>query len=277
MKAKNQLDKFKYYLIKRKDVFLHSLKSSQRIGAKIGPKVILNSMPKSGTHLLESLFFQLPLMRHCGRKTLKIETQNPLTLKLKIISSVKKGQFLLSHMQYHEDILNVSRENNIKIVHLIRDPRDVLISHLNYIEKMDKTQKSHQYLNQFDMRFDKLKAIVDGREHIIEPFKEVLNKFYPWTQESDVNLVKFESLIGVDGGGSSYEQKTVVKRICDFLSIEVSENQLDSICKEIYSIKSSTFNKGKIGSWKVTLNEEEQNWINTVLQNEIEKYGYGHQ
>ncbi|MDG4715192.1 sulfotransferase domain-containing protein [Winogradskyella marincola] len=108
-------------------------------GRKQGPKVVLNSLPKFGTHLLESLFLQLPFMRHCGKKTLRLETQNPIEPKVKVLSSIKNGQFLLSHMQYHEKALKTINTNNTKIIHLVRDPRDVLLSHLNYIEKMDTT------------------------------------------------------------------------------------------------------------------------------------------
>lgn len=274
MKAKNQFEKYKYYLEKRGEIFFHGLGKSQLLGRKIGPKVVLNSLPKSGTHLLESLFFQLPLMRHCGKRTLKIQTQDPIIPNLKHISSLKKGQFLLAHMQFHSSILERSKSNNIKIVHLVRDPRDVLISHLNYIQNMDITHKSHSFISQFERREDKLKAMIEGKANVLEPFSEVLDKFLPWTLKEEVLSVKFEDLIGEKGGGTLKLQKKCIKEICKFIAIEIEIEQLTEISKTVYSPKSSTFNKGKIGNWKHILNDNEKMWINKALKNQIIEYGY---
>ena len=274
MRAKNQYEKYKYYILKRKDIFFHSMQKSQRLGRKIGPKVVLNSLPKSGTHLLESLFLNLPLMRHSGKKTLKIEIQNPIEHKLNLISSLKKGQFLLSHMQFHSSIADTAKGNDVKIIHLIRDPRDVLLSHLNYIERMDITQKSHDFISQYNNRQDKLKAMIDGKKDVLEPFSLVLNKFSPWINEPEVLCIKFEDLIGVNGGGNNENQLEAVKAICDFISIKLDEGELLDVSNKIYSPKSSTFNKGKIGNWKQVLTEEETQWLNNLLDKEIKEYGY---
>ena len=274
MKAKNSLDKYRYYFSKRIEIFFHSLKKSQIKGRKHGPKVVLNSLPKSGTHLLESLFLQLPYMRHCGKKTLRLETQNPIEPKLKILSSIKNGQFLLSHMQYHEKALKTINTNNTKIIHLVRDPRDVLLSHLNYIEKMDTTQKSHRFIASYGSRFEKLKAMIEGKKDVLEPFPKVLDKFLAWTESNDVLCVKFEHLIGPNGGGDKHKQEEAVKSICNHISIELNQDQLEDVCNKIYSVKSSTFNKGKIGNWNRILSEEEKKWLNTVIRPEIIRYGY---
>lgn len=274
MKAKNQFEKYKYYVLKKKDIIVQGLQKSQRLGRKIGPKVVLNSLPKSGTHLLESLFFKLPLMRHCGQRTLRIETQNPIKPKLDKISSLKKGQFLLSHMQFDKSITEIAHKNSVKIIHLTRDPRDVLLSHLNYIEKMDTTQMSHKFIVQYNNRMDKLKAMIEGKRNILEPFLEVLDKFKPWIDAPNILVIKFEDLIGSKGGGSDEKQKESVKKICDFLSIELENNELKKICSLIYSPKSSTFNKGMIGNWENILDEKEKLWLNTILKEQLKDYKY---
>lgn len=274
MKAKNKYQKYKYYLIKRKEVFVHSLRKSQLLGRKVGPKVVLNSLPKSGTHLLETLFFNLPLMRHSGKKTLRIQTQNPIDPKLKFISSLKKGQFLLAHMQYHKSIIHTANDNDAKIIHLIRDPRDVMLSHLNYVEKMDTTQKSHAFITKYDNRLDRLKAMIEGKENVLEPFPVVLDKFAPWLNHNNVLILKFEDLIGEKGGGSKEAQINAVIKTCEFISIDIEESEIEKISNSIYSPKSSTFNKGKIGNWNKVLNEDEKKWLNNIISKQIKSYDY---
>lgn len=274
MKAKNQVEKYTYYLKKKKEIILHGLGKSQLEGRKKGPKVVLNSLPKSGTHLLESLFFQLPYMRHCGKKTLKIQTQDPIEPKIKVLNKLKNGHFLLAHMQYHDMVLDRLLYNDLKLIQLVRDPRDVLLSHLNYIENMDKTQKSHEYIKRFTTREDKIKAMIEGKPHVLEPYPEVLDKFGDWLSKDQVLCIKFEDLIGPKGGGSQNRQLEAVESICDFISINVNKDKLSTISEKVYSPKSSTFNKGKIGNWKHTLNRNEKDWLNKAIQKQLLDYGY---
>lgn len=274
MKAKNNFEKYKYYVLKRQEIFFHGLQKSQLKGRNIGPKVVLNSLPKSGTHLLESMFFQLPLMRHSGKRTLRSETQSLIDPKLKVISKLKKGQFLLAHMQFDSSIVQTANTNDVKIIHLIRDPRDVLLSHLNYIQNMDTTQKSHRFISQYDTKLDKLKAMIVGKQDVLEPFPLVLKKFQPWMNQQHVLCVKFEHLIGPNGGGTQEDQTQAVKKILDFISIEINNEELEQICGKIFSSKSSTFNKGKIGNWKRALTPEEAKWLNEAIGNEINNYNY---
>lgn len=274
MKAQNNFQKYRYYISKRIEVFFHSLQKSQIEGRKKGPKAVLNSLPKSGTHLLESLFTELPLMRHTGKRTLRIQTQNPIQSKLRTLSSIKKGQFLLAHMQYHPTIVDTANDNNIKIIHLIRDPRDVMLSHLNYIENMDLTQKSHKFISQFRTRPEKLNAMLVGKDNVLEPFAKVLHKFEPWINHKDVLCIKFEDLIGEKGGGSKSKQQKVVKEICNFIGLKIDDESIETISNLIYSPKSSTFNKGKIDNWRHSLNEEEKQLINDALKGQIQSYQY---
>ncbi len=274
MKASSATDKYKYYLNKRLQIFLNSFDRSQLQGRKTGPKVVLNALPKSGTHLLENVFFKLPYMRHSGRRTLFIEIQNPLEKKLRVLGKIRKGQFQLAHMQYHSKVLEVLKKNDLKMIQLVRDPRDVLISHLNYIQNIDKTQKSHRYISNYNTTEDKIKAMINGKPNVIEPFPKVLNKFEPWLDKKNILTVKFEDLIGDKGGGKTEKQILNVKSIAQFCEIKVADARIIEISGKIYSKKSSTFNKGKIGNWKNVLDSKTQDHVNQNLKKYIFSYGY---
>lgn len=126
----------------------------------------------------------------------------------------------------------------------------------------------------YGSRFEKLKAMIEGKKDVLESFSEVLDKFLPWAQSDDVLCVKFEHLIGPNGGGDKHKQEEAVKSICNHISIELNQGQLEDICNKIYSVKSSTFNKGKIGNWRSTLSEEEKKWLNETIRSQITSYGY---
>ncbi len=139
---------------------------------------------------------------------------------------------------------------------------------------MDTTQKSHKFIKQYDTRLDKLKAMIEGNKDVLEPFPEVLNKFQTWKDQQEVLCVKFEHLIGPNGGGDKQKQIEAVNKISQFISVKIEDKELNNICDNIFSSKSSTFNKGKIGNWKNVLNDEEKLWLNNVIKEEVIKYGY---
>ena len=59
----NKFDRLNLYLKRYFKAKLIGLKPSQLKGRVIGPKVILNSIPKGGTHLLDQILTEFPLIR----------------------------------------------------------------------------------------------------------------------------------------------------------------------------------------------------------------------
>ncbi|MBI5308682.1 MAG: sulfotransferase domain-containing protein, partial [Planctomycetes bacterium] len=134
-------DKLHRHVRKKILVTFHGLAPSQLLGRFVGPKVLLNSIPKAGTHLLERALDQFPLIRNAGQKTLMApqELENHILQK---ILSIKKGQFLNAHLQAHPLLLQKLSESDIKILLMIRDPRDVALSRVKYVVNIDRTHKT---------------------------------------------------------------------------------------------------------------------------------------
>lgn len=54
----------------------------------------------------------------------------------------------------------------------------------------------------------------------------------------------------------------------------MGNDKVSQIAEKIYSKKSLTFNKGKIGNWKHILDSKSQDFINQKLEENISNYGY---
>src|SRR5690349_21896522 len=139
MKFDKKIDRYFFYGRKKISTMSHGFSVSRIKGRFIGPKVILNSLPKSGTHLAETLFFNLPLIRHYGGRTIMINNHDDsLKSGIKKIQRLKKGQFAPAHIQYNDETNNFFVREDIKVVQIIRDPRDIVISHFLYVRDIDK-------------------------------------------------------------------------------------------------------------------------------------------
>jgi len=275
MKFITQTDRYKYFLIKKGTIILKNLSLTKLKGRLSGTKVILNSLPKSGTHLIEALFFELPMMGHYGGRTIIINNQDDtFEQNSKKLRSIKKGQFAPTHIQFNDKVYNVILNENIKVVQIVRDPRDVLISHLLYIRDLDKTHKSSAYINSIKGDIEQFKAIIKGREDIIEPFSDVAKKFFGWLTKPDTLIIKFEDLVGKSGGGSDELQATATQKVIDFLGLQLTEKQLTKINAKIFSSKSPTFNTGKINKWKSYFTPEHKKICKEQIQDILEMLGY---
>ncbi len=275
MKFNNTFSRYKFYIEKKVKIFFQSLAISRLKGRLNGPKVVLNSLPKSGTHLIETFFFELPNISHYGGRTIMMNTHdNSIESGIKKLSKVGKGQFVPAHIQYDDVVYKLFKENQFKVIQMIRDPRDVLISHWLYVKNLDKTHKAHAYISGIKNDFEQFKAIVVGEEGIIEPFSNVASKFYGWLNKSDILVVRFEDLVGSKGGGSDAVQLKVVKSIAQHIGFSSAAEDLKTLTSKIFSTKSSTFNTGTIGKWKKVFNQEHKDLCKAKIQHILELYGY---
>ena len=69
----------------------------------------------------------------------------PETPVLRQIGGIRKGEFLVAHLTATEHFLEALPKNNLKALMMIRDPRDIAVSHFNYVTYIDNAHPSHQY------------------------------------------------------------------------------------------------------------------------------------
>ena len=129
----------KFYIkktLKITRILLRSLEYSALKGRIYGPRVIVNSIPKAGTNLMLSCLGEMPLLRQKLRTTLKPEEGD--TSIYSSLRAIRNGQYVPAHLPYNDGLSN--HVDNLKIKHIlvVRDLRDVVLSTINYITKIDK-------------------------------------------------------------------------------------------------------------------------------------------
>ncbi len=129
-------------------------------------RIIANSLPKSGTHLLVRFLELLDLTEHepgltgamirpSNRNLIKkiIKYQKRTTVSSsdsyqidldcinsrikghhleKYLSNVKDWEFLSAHVPFSSGLDDLFRNKGFKMLYIIRDPRDVLLSYYNH-------------------------------------------------------------------------------------------------------------------------------------------------
>jgi len=270
-------------------------------------RVILNSLPKSGTHLLTRFFDLLEfeevrpglaggLIRKTSNNPLKnfvkhnrkakteekgfhIDLDIPENLikrewLINYLNQVEENCYLRGHLPYSPELSQVLKDAGYKHLYISRDPRDVLCSLSNFHTR-DHKPFSETFSNLPPEKRRNLALFgVKKEEIVLSPLAKRLEYSSGWLNDSNVLCVKFEDLIGEKGGGSNLNQTIQIKNILDFVRIKKSENEIAKIADNLFFQKSSTFHKGTIGQWLNQFSDEEAGYINKEIGSWIPIFGY---
>ena len=222
------------------------------IGRVLGPKVLVMSVQKSGTNLLVHTLDLVPFLRYQG--TLAMDSRKEA---IRRIENLTPGGVLSSHHARDSELDNLIDHCGIKVLFIIRDPRDVSVSLYYWIEK---TQYHHFHNTFIDLpnKDERLMKIItgfepentDGSKQGIVSIDYHFRRRLSWMENPRYLTVRFENLIGQSGGGDMNNQLSTLKSIQQFLEIKLLDRDYKYIQDNIFSRRTATFRRGLIGSWK---------------------------
>ena len=257
-------------------------------------RILVNSLPKSGTHLLTKAIdilgyqpyftnqppsdipraFGYQEVKNClakagGNKTAKesqigIGFTGSCAIDADIFShwidQAQSGQYMIGHIPWSANLPPILNQLNYKFFMMVRDPRAVIGSLLPFI--LDERINHHFLENDFKplTPMQRLNFLLDGgyakqAQIQIQDFATLYRAAMAWETQENGLLLRFEDLVGAQGGGNDEQQQQAMQRIMQHLNIEMTDEINDNL-SNIYDTKSRTFRKGSIDGWKTTLDAE---------------------
>lgn len=268
-------DRIRYHLTKKTTSFAHGLRPSGIIGRFKGPKILINSIPKAGTHLVERALENYPLLRNAAQRTLRgWSSADPRMLR--VLSNTCRGLFRTGHLPAHGDILHVVREKDIRVLFVLRDPRDIVVSNFKYATYLDLSHPTHAYFKSLPDDETRLLKTIVGEPEVLTPIAEILDLFEPWLDPAIALSIRFEDLVGSRGGGEDGQQMASLRKIADFLKIKITDDMLTRIAGKVFHTKSLTFHGGQIGKWRTVFSPAHLTTFRERVGDRLEKYGYSY-
>lgn len=254
---------------------------------KHSPLLLANSMPKSGTHLLSRLVNLLPgMIRYpnesdIGPNEAILEwTKTEQKTAENFCKKIKNGIYANAHWFYFEEVPEILKQYGIKLITIIRDPRDNCISDYHFIMK-EKSHRLNFYYQNMKTDHERLMASICGlSSNELNGAPASLNighhykMFYGWVSASCGIVIKFEDLIGSKGGGCDDKQRKTVEKILSYLNMEISQSELDHILENLFFINSPTFRKGQINQWQNEFQKEHTQAFEEVAGDILDIFGY---
>lgn len=215
---------------------------------KVPQKVYIETVQKSGTHLLTKICTLLQIeQKYMQDNNLK---WNHLASRLKMINQGKK--------------LNNIFSNDKKFLILYRDPRDLIVSQIFHRMKPKLAYKltDHSDFNNYSMsqlidkslKHEKTEAFTIGSyaKNLFQSLEMAL--ILKKNPSKNRLLVRFEDLVPSFAGGPNFKKRLrIFKGICDFAEKTTSDKIIHSAMKKCWGDKGGTFRKEekkKVGQWQ---------------------------
>jgi hypothetical protein len=261
------------------------------------PACIANSLPKSGTHLLQKVIGLFPGMTflsfHLGPNPAAPDLDEPATLDSMpvgvgrprlmprqqirdLLSPLKRGTFITGHVPYSAEMASLLQELEIKMVSIIRDPRDVAVSRAKFVAS---TPRNPQYAYYQSLSEDEriMSAIVGFRQPqpgpLLRNLRDRIESVLQWKSQSLNLLTSFERLVGPQGGGSRELQLQEIGAIARHLGVHCTPQEIGSVADRAFG-DTTTFRKGIIGSWREHFTEEHKRACKELVGQILIDLGY---
>lgn len=241
-----------------------------------GPKILVTSVPKSGTNLLVHTLSLFPQLTFDGT-TVRLSA----TERRQKFNKIRRGCIVSSHISKNPELENIITENNIRVLFIIRDPRDVSVSLYYWIKKTDY-HYFHEMYSSFSNDHERLEKIItgyepsqsDGNKKGIASIDRHFRRLLPWMDDRRCLTVRFENLIGPSGGGEREQQLATIIEIAGFLNTHLNDQDITFIGDNIFSNRTATFRKGQTGSWREEFSEEHKDVFKEVAGQLLIDLGY---
>jgi len=258
------------------------------------PILFANSFPKSGTHLLIQILSGFsdigpavnsglpPIVTFEGTTGRRRSTPSILV----DLNSLKPADIAYGHLHAEPEIVKRLSSPPFAAFNIIRDPRDVVVSHVHYLTELAPGHIHHKIFMEGLSYFDeRLKYSITGFDGVgpgkkqdqtdfsqLPDIRSRLTPFLGWLDSDGVFNTRFETLVT--------EADKTIRQMLEFarergfkFNIPLNE-AVQSLKDKINPGKSPTFRSGKIGGWKQAFNEENKSIFKDLAGDLLIQLGY---
>jgi hypothetical protein len=236
-------------------------------------RAALISIPKSGTNLVVALLNEAcpdaPLIDLMYPEPM-VNGQSPREYSMRSMVHARRvlettgGRALFhSHMVFTDYLQTTLWEFGIPPIFLIRDPRAVAVSFVDYVLK-ETDHPAHTYFRtQLPNMASRLAVTIRGTDPedtslpFVPSIKTAWTRYVRWLRQPEVLVLRYEGLVGPEFGGSSERRQANVQRLLEHVGLPADDaavtRVIESGARPDHSV---TFFKGGIHRWRESFTPE---------------------
>jgi hypothetical protein len=272
------------------------LRQSRRYGSlSASPVFFANSFPKSGTHLLTQVMHGFTRLGPAVDSGLPaVVTFDGFTGRQRSLAEIiadfnrfLPGDIGYGHVHASTETAKCLCQPDFAAYFILRDPRDVVLSHVHYVAEMAPSHIHHRYYQQVLGTFDeRLAASIAGVSQqelarasegkpVYEPLPDIRARFAPylvWLELPEVLVLHYEDFITDRIAALERVLEHAVRRgfklaVDRHAALQVLENGIDPS-------RSPTFRSGKVGGWQSSFTSEHDALFTQIAGDLLFRLGY---
>ncbi|HEB60535.1 MAG TPA: hypothetical protein ENJ06_01800 [Phycisphaeraceae bacterium] len=254
-------------------------------------RVAVISIPKSGTNLLMSLLKRiLPEARTVDLMYPEVYRNTESRRDFAIRSNVYARRLIEitpppvifhAHSTFTDSLLTTLWEFDVRTLFLMRDPRAVAVSFVDYVMK-NESHPAHRYFHDVLPDFEsRLRVAITGTDPddsskpFIPDLESAWKRYERWLRQPDVLQLRYEGLVDERFGGWAGRQRENLQRIVEHLGLSFTDGELDILLREgTDPNRSVTFHKGGNERWREAFSSQLQDFFRENAGRVLEKYRY---
>lgn len=272
-----------------RSILYQAEKLAQRVrfaGAAVPPgacPILLGlSFPKSGTHLLDQILLGFSKAAPYARRlhSFYAEYEGESGYKrapeqaLAWLDSLRPCDVASAHLFARPEAMRRVASPAFIPYFILRDPRDVVVSHVFYVTDIEARHVHHAYYASLADFSARLKTSILGRPDAGIEFPNIAERFAPylgWLENPNVLAIQFEDLVN--------DRAATLTRITDHFLARVPLHApraliLAALEASIHPAKSPTFRSGKTGEWQKYFTEEHRQLFKDIAGDVLVKLSY---
>lgn len=221
------------------------------------PPILVNSVPKSGTHLLLQMVRALTDRRFFGSfiastPSLTMNERSALSYR-QAVGRIVPAEVVPGHLYYSRELEDQLHGKNVVHFLILRDPRDVVVSEAMYLTYMTQFHRLHRAFRSLDSDDERISVAINGLEDApcgVE-YPDVAERYAcyeGWRRSNDVAVIRFEELRSPDPWNPLAR---LIRLYNARASIPLAiEDEIPRMLAGINPARSHTFRKGMVGGWR---------------------------
>lgn len=245
------------------------------------PPILLNSFPKSGTHLLLQMLRGTPKTKYYGSFIASIPS---ITRKerssfsyIQAIRRIVPGELVPAHLFHRQITVKEIKRANCVHLFLYRDLRDVAVSEAFYLSEMNNWHRLSRPFRNLESLEERISAAIIGEDFFgcdlnYPNIAERFLRYSGWLKDDSVLAMRFEDIVTAIQSGNLLD---LSKQITERLKLPIQPESLSSnMYKAVDPRRSHTFREGKSGSWQNYFSEFHKRKMKEVGGDLLVELGY---
>lgn len=257
-------------------------------------RVVLTSLPKAGTNLVRKALEGMPGTRPAwtglfgatapahrpGARAVPIGVDWPRLADADGVRArlraMPPGTVVLAHAPHSSALSAIVGELDARVVAVVRDPRAVAASLVpfvlarpgHFLHPRFATLDAHGRLQASIVGLDP-----DEHGNGLLDVGVRLGSVAAWARESQALVLRFEDLIGPDGGGSLEQQHNALRALARHVGARVDDDLVGRLADGLFG-GTSTFRRGAVDGWRDELTAQHLESVREVAGEVATELGY---